>query len=328
MQLALNVLVTGGAGFIGSHLVERLVNERNQVTILDDFSAGMEENLEGLRESKTEIVKGSLTSSEIVRYCVKGADLIYHLGAKTNVDESMEFPLLFHEVNATGTLNVLKAASKYKVPLVHMSTSEVYGSPLYRPMDENHPLNPQSPYAASKVAAEKYCYSFFSSYGTKVAIVRSFNNYGPRQKGNAEFGGLIARNIIRVLSGLRPVIRGGRQKRDYMYVKDTVQALHEIGKRTDTWGETLNIGTGKSFTANRIVAMILATCDSDLKPILEKARAGDVQDLICDSSKFTKKVGWEPEYGLKRGLKETISWYRENMERFESYKFPSFRQKI
>src|ERR1700730_4450260 len=163
-----------------------------------------------------------------------------------------------------------------------MSTSEVYGSPIYVPMDENHPLNPQSPYAASKVAAEKYCYSFYSSFRSRVIIVRSFNNYGPRQKGNAEFGGLIARNVIRVLTGKRPVVRGGSQRRDYMYVKDTVDALYNVGKKTDLWGQTMNFGTGESFAATEIVRMILRICDSDLKPILEKARPGDVVNLQSD----------------------------------------------
>jgi len=215
----MKVLVTGGAGFIGSHLVERLANA-NQVVVLDDFSAGMKENLAHLKNMGIEIVKGSVANSEIVEYCVRDADQIFHLAGKTNVDESLYFPEIFNEVNANGTLNILRSAKQRNIPIVHMSTSEVYGSAQYAPMNEMHPLNPQSPYAASKVAAERYCYSFFTSFKSKVVIIRSFNNYGPRQKGNVEFGGLIASNIIRILRNQAPIIRGnGNQTRDLCLLK-------------------------------------------------------------------------------------------------------------
>jgi UDP-glucose 4-epimerase len=324
----MRILVTGGAGFIGSHLVERLNDLNNEILVLDDLSAGMYENLTVLKGRSVEIVKGSIVSNEIVQYCMKDVDKVFHLAAKTNVDESLLFPELFDDVNSKGTLNIIKAAKERNVPVVSMSTSEAYGTALYVPINEEHPLNPQSPYAASKVAAERYCYSFVSAYDSKIVIIRSFNNYGPRQKGNVLYGGLIASNIIRVLLGYAPVIRGGRQSRDYMFVKDTVDALVIAGFKESCYGKVLNLGTGIGYTATEIVNLILELTESKVRPKIEDARAGDVERLVCDSSRAFAELGWKPKYDLRTGLKETIEWYRHNLRRFEEYTFPSFRQKL
>lgn len=321
-------MVTGGAGFIGSHLAERLVELGQKVIVLEDFSAGSEENLNQLRGKSLEIVRGSVTSQEIVEYCVKGVGMIYHLAAKTNIDESLLFPHLFDHVNSSGTLNVLEAARKRDIPMVHMSTSEVYGSALAVPMDESHPLNPQSPYAASKVAAERYCYSYISSYGMRITVLRSFNNYGPRQKGNVLYGGLIASNIMRALSGLPCVIRGdGKQVRDYLYVKDTAEALVDVLSRS-VYGKFLNVGTGNGYTPEQLVKMIGELVGTHLEPKVEDARPGDVRELICNAAMARRELGWSPKTSMRKGLRETIAWYRDNMTRFTRFIFPSFKQKL
>lgn len=319
----MRALVTGGAGFLGSHLVEALVAQGDEVTILDDFSGGVIENLFG-----DYVIKGSITSPELVASAVKGKDIVYHLAALINVDESISFPELFHDVNATGTMNVLKAAKANRVPLVHMSSSEVYGTALYTPMDENHPMRPGSPYAATKLASEMYVSSFVRSYGIKAVIVRGFNMYGPRQKGNATFGGVIAKNIIRIILGLPPIIRGGTQKRDYTYVEDYAKALVTIGKE-DLWGEVFNLGSGYSTSVNDITSLLLKLCDrEDIKPIMEPQRAGDVLDLVSDFKRAKQHIGWEPQTSFKDGLVKTIKWYRDNQERSKRYLFPSFEEEL
>ncbi|MDA4118721.1 MAG: GDP-mannose 4,6-dehydratase [Thaumarchaeota archaeon] len=324
----MKVLVTGGAGFIGSHLAQRLIDLNHEVVILDDFSAGSEENLTALRGKGLEIVRGSVTSQEVVDYCAEEVEAIFHLAAKTNIDESMLFPRLFDEVNSGGTLNVLEAARRRDIPLVHMSTSEVYGSALSVPMTEDHPLNPQSPYAASKVAAERYCFSYVSAYKSKIAIIRSFNNYGPRQKGNVQYGGLIASNVIRVLSGVPPVIRGrGTQVRDYLYVTDTAEALSR-SLASSCYGQVMNIGTGEGHSAEELVKMILDISGSTLAPVVEPARQGDVEKLVCDSTRAQAAIGWSPEVSIRKGLESTVAWYRSNLERYSKYVFPSFKQNL
>lgn len=320
--------MTGGAGFIGSHLTEKLVELKHDAVILDDFSAGLYSNLAGVRRKKVELVKGTVTSPEIVDYATIGVDLIFHLAAKTNVDESLSFPHLFDEVNSSGTLNVLEAARKRDIPCVFMSTSEVYGSALSVPMNESHPLNPQSPYAASKVAAERYCYSYVCSYGMKISIIRSFNNYGPRQKGNVRYGGLIASNIIRVLSGKAPVVRGGTQVRDYLYVGDTVEALVRCLSRGNHSAEPMNIGTGEGHSAKQIIQDIMELTKIRRQATGKPARSGDVQKLICDATRAKEKLGWVPRVPFRQGLETTIGWYTENLKTFEDYIFPSFKQSL
>jgi nucleoside-diphosphate-sugar epimerase len=315
----LRVLVTGGAGFVGSHLVQALVKEGHRVRVLDDFSGGVIENLYG-----HEVVKGSVVSSEIMNYACKDMDLIYNLAALINVDESLMFPELFHQVNATGTLNLLKAA---QCPVIHLSTSEVYGSAEHSPMDERHSLKPQSPYASSKLAAEMHVTSFEKSYGTKAVIVRAFNQYGPRQKGNVNYGGVIAKNIIRVLSGQPPIVRGGEQRRDYLYVEDTVRALIDVAN-ADVWGEIINLGAGYSLSVNEIIGKILTFTGSDLEPVHEVPRRGDVQDLVCDSSKAERLLGWKPKVTFTNGLWWTIEWFKANQERARRYIFPNFVQEL
>lgn len=315
----MKVLVTGGAGFVGSHLVQALVREGHRVRVLDDFSGGAIENLYG-----HEVVKGSVVSPEIVAYACQGVDLIYNLAALINVDESLVFPELFHQVNATGTLNLLKAA---RCPVVHVSTSEVYGSAESTPMDERHALRPRSPYASSKLAAEMHVTSFQASYGTRAVIVRAFNQYGPRQKGNVNYGGVIAKNIIRVVSGLPPVVRGGEQRRDYLFAADTVRALMALPE-AHAWGEIINLGAGYSLSVNEITRAILEEAGSDLEPVHEAPRAGDVQDLVCDSGKAERLLGWRPEVTFARGLAETVAWFRANAERSRRYIFPNFVQEL
>lgn len=315
------ILITGGAGFIGSHLAEDFVKNGYSVKIIDDFSSGNVNNIRELFNYKNfKIVRGSITNKELVTKATSGVDVIFHLAAQIHVDRSIIEPRHTFEVNTLGTLNILDAALENDIQLVvYASTSEVYGSAKYVPMDEDHPLNPASPYAASKAAADRLCFSYYNTYKLPVVVVRCFNTYGPRQK-DSGYAAAIPKFIRKSLSGLPPVIYGdGKQTRDYMYVKDAVNAYKLVLKSYENvLGKVINFGTGKEITILKLANSILSLCKNNIKPIHVAQRSGEVKRLCADISLAKKELGFAPKYTIESGLKEFLEWYRQG--KYEEWK--------
>lgn len=314
------ILITGGAGFIGSHLAEDLVKKGFSVKIMDDFSTGNVNNIRGLFNYRNfKMIRGSITDKELLAKATSDVDVVFHLAAQIHVDRSIIEPRHTFDVNTLGTLNILDAALENDIELVvYASTSEVYGSAKYVPMDEDHPLNPASPYAATKAAADRLCFSYYNTYKLPVAIVRCFNTYGPRQKGSG-YAAAIPMFIKRALAGLPPVIYGdGKQTRDYMYVKDTVNAYNLILKsHENVLGKAINFGTGTEISILELANTILELCGAKAEPIHAAPRSGEVTRLCADMTLAKKTLGFVPEYTIQKGLEEFVNWYREG--RYEEW---------
>jgi UDP-glucose 4-epimerase len=308
------ILVTGGAGFIGSHLTEDLVQKGYSVKIMDDFSTGNVNNIRGLFNYRNfKMIRGSITDRELLAKATLDVDVVFHLAAQIHVDRSIIEPRHTFDVNTLGTLNILDAALENNIELVvYASTSEVYGSAKYVPMDEDHPLNPASPYAATKAAADRLCFSYYNTYKLPVVIVRCFNTYGPRQKGSG-YAAAIPIFIKRALAGLPPVIYGdGKQTRDYMYVKDTVNAYNLVlNSQNSILGKAINFGTGKEISILELANTILELCGAKATPIHAAPRAGEVKRLCADMTLAGKTLNFVPQYTIRKGLQEFVKWYRE-----------------
>ena len=301
------VVVTGGAGFIGSHLTEALVERDYQVTVLDDLSSGKLANIKA-SQSEIKFEKGSVTDFQLLKRLFQGIDYVFHLAAIPSVPRSIENPLASHEVNVSGTLNVLLAASQNKVKkVVYASSSAVYGDTPTLPKSENMAPRPLSPYAVGKLAAENYCQVFSQIYQVPTASLRYFNVYGPRQDPNSQYATAIPRFISKILAGEPPVIFGdGEQTRDFTFVKDVVEASL-LAARSDMSG-VFNISRGESITVNRLAELIMKLTGKKLKLIHQEERKGDIKHSIADISK-AKAFGYEPKYDLETGLAETLRWF-------------------
>jgi UDP-glucose 4-epimerase len=314
------ILITGGAGFIGSHLAQDLVNDGFPVRILDDFSTGNVNNILGLFNHKNfKMIRGSITDRELVAKATADVDVVFHLAAQIHVDRSIIEPRRTFDVNTIGTLNILDSALENNIELVvYASTSEVYGSAKYVPMDEDHPLNPASPYAATKAAADRLCFSYYNTYKLPVVVVRCFNTYGPRQK-DSGYAAVIPKFIRRALAGLPPIIYGdGKQTRDYMYVKDTVKAYKLVLSSPEKlMGKAVNFGTGKEISILELANTICELCGRESTPVHVAQRAGEVKRLCADVSLAEKTLGFKSEYSIKNGLQEFSNWYREG--RYEEW---------
>lgn len=307
------ILITGGAGFIGSHLAEDLVKSGYSVKILDDFSTGNVNNILGLFNYKNfKMIRGSITNKELLAKATSDVDVIFHLAAQIHVDRSIIEPRHTFDVNTLGTLNILDNALENGTELVvYASTSEVYGTAKYAPMDEDHPLNPASPYAATKAAADRLCFSYYNTYQLPVVIVRCFNTYGPRQK-DTGYAAAIPKFIKRVLSGLPPVIYGdGKQTRDYMYIKDTVNSYKLVMEAYEKiLGKAINFGTGKEIAILDLVNTLLDLSGNKTTPIHAAPRAGEVKRLCADTTLAKDTLGFTPQYTIRKGLEEFMNWYK------------------
>jgi UDP-glucose 4-epimerase len=298
----LKVLVTGGAGFIGSRLVRRLVEVGCVVRVLDDLSSGSMVNLSGL-DGSVEFIRRDVRSREVVYGAVKGVDAVVHLAGKTSVEESIGRPLEYNEVNVAGTLNVLDACVKEGVGrFIFSSSASVYGEPSELPLKEDSPVRPLSPYAASKLSAEHYVNVYHRVYGLNTVIFRIFNVYGCGQPLN-DYSGVIAKFLGRIKSGKPPIIYGdGCQTRDFIYVDDVVDAF-TMALNGDASGETFNIASGKPTTINELAdTMIRLSGKSGLKPIHVEARRGDIRHSYADISKAVEKLKFKPKTTLEEGL--------------------------
>ncbi|MBM5805523.1 MAG: SDR family NAD(P)-dependent oxidoreductase [Candidatus Verstraetearchaeota archaeon] len=301
----MRILVTGGAGFIGSHLAEALVGRGHDVVVLDDLSTGKKENLaEALRQ--IEFVEGDIREDGVVKKALRDIEAVAHLAALISVNESMKKPLLYHDVNSMGTLRLLQHSLKSGVKrFVLTSSCAVYGDPAKVPTSETDPVGPLSVYAASKLSAEEYCRTYDGTGGMSVAVLRLFNVYGPRQT-FSQYSGVIMQFAERVRNGKPPVIYGdGRQTRDFIFVRDVGRFI-TAAIETEASG-TFNVGTGRSVTIRRLAAVVLNVMGrEDLKPIFAPPRPGDIMYSEADMSRAVKELGIKPEVALKEGLRETI----------------------
>jgi len=297
-------------GFMGSNFVHHLVAKGEEVTVLDSLTyAGRRENIKGIEE-KVELVIGDLRDPEAVERAVEDCDFICHFGAETHIDRSIREPRPFLEANVMGTFNLLEAARRRGVErFVMISSSEIYGTALRVPMDEDHPLRPQSPYAATKLAAERMCFAWHETYGMPTVIVRAFNNYGPRQFPEK----LIPFFTLRALHDLPlPVYGDGRYSRDYLYVGDFCAGV-DRARSAEADGEALNLATGRDLMVVDIARMILERLGKPLSLITHVSdRPGHVRRLIGGYERARRLLGWEPTVAFEEGLPRTVKWYQEN----------------
>jgi len=307
-----SVLITGGAGFIGSHLAERLVALGAKVRLLDDFTTGRKQNLSAFAH-KVELLQGSLTDMATVRRAVAGMDVVFHQGALPSVARSVEDPLTTHQVNATGTLLLLLAAREAKVKrVVFASSSSVYGDTPTLPKREDMPPNPQSPYALSKLIGEQFCRLFWQLYGLETVSLRYFNIFGPRQDPTSQYAAVIPRFITALLRGERPTIYGdGEQTRDFTFVDNCVQANLLAATAEGVAGKVFNAGAGKQTSVNDLFPPIRPLIGATgIEPLYAPPRLGDVRHSLADITKARERLGYEPSVPLEEGLERTIAWFR------------------
>jgi len=303
-------IVTGGAGFIGSHLAAELLKRGYKVIILDDLSTGKRGNIEPiLAQGNIQFTEGSITDLSLLNKLFQNIDFIFHLAAIPSVPRSVENPLTSHNVNLTGTLNVLLAAKDNKVKkVIYASSSAVYGDTPTLPKREDMPPDPKSPYAVTKLAAEYYCQTFYEVFGLPTICLRYFNVYGLGQDPGSQYAAVIPNFIARFLENKPPIIFGdGEQTRDFTFVKDAIEA-NILAAEKDTTG-VFNIGTGKKVSINELARLITEITGRDVRPIYREPRPGDIKHSLADISK-AKQFGYNPKYNLEEGLRETIGSFK------------------
>ncbi|MCX7682546.1 MAG: SDR family NAD(P)-dependent oxidoreductase [Anaerolineae bacterium] len=313
------VLVTGAGGFIGSHLAERLVELGARVRALVHYNAlGTWGWLDSSPvRDELEVVAGDICDRDRVRQAVSGVEIVFHLAALIAIPYSYHAPLSYVRTNVEGTLNVLQAAREEEVErVVHTSTSEVYGTARYVPIDEAHPLQGQSPYAASKIGADKLAEAFYLSFGLPVVTLRPFNTYGPRQSARA----VIPTIIMQALTGQEIRLGNLSPTRDLNFVLDTVEGFVCAAASPGAVGKTINIGTGREIAIGELARLILGLLGKELPIVCEEARVrpegSEVERLCADNRLARELLGWQPRYALEEGLRRTIAWMEVHFERF------------
>lgn len=313
------ILVTGAGGFVGSHLTEHVVRGGNRVTCFARYNsrndAGMIEALPSSIRKEVEIIAGDLRDSDAVRGAVKGKDVIFHLASLIAIPYSYVHPREVIETNAMGALNVFMAARENNVEkIVHTSTSEVYGTARYVPIDEKHPLQGQSPYSASKIGADKIAESFYCSFNLPIATIRPFNTYGPRQSARS----VVPTIITQALSGNTIYLGSIMPRRDYTYVKDLVEAFVKMAEKDEAVGKAINIGSNFDISIKELVSMISRILGKKLFIKTDKDRIrpekSEVMRLRADNALAKKILGWNPATKLEDGLRYTIDWVSKNSD--------------
>lgn len=316
-----NYLVTGGAGFIGSHITEALLKEGHQVRILDNFSTGPRENIaaiETIAPLNLEIIEGDIRDRKACEKAVAGMDFVFHEAAQISVPESVLDPETTQEVNIGGTLNLLSACKKAGIKrFVLASSTAVYGdSPIekdaLKPKKEHLLPNPLSPYALSKLVGEYYCRLFSDIYQMPAVALRYFNVFGPRQDPNSEYAAVIPKFIERLLQDTPPVIYGdGKQSRDFVFVGDVVQANLKAARQSGIEGEVFNVASGRSYTLLQLLGSLKKIIQAEPRPVFAPARAGDIRYSKADIQKARELLGFQPEVGLRQGLKATVDFMKK-----------------
>lgn len=311
----MRILITGGAGFLGSHLSEKYVNEGHKVFVVDNLLNGNLNNIRTLIHRKNfKFIHDDVRNQELYGKLPTDLDAIIHLAAQIHVDKSIVNPEETFSINVGGTMKILEFARMHDISkTLFASTSEIYGSAKYVPMNEDHPLAAEHPYGVSKIAADRLCYTYNETYNLGVDIVRCFNFFGPRQK-DSGYGGVIAIFINRVLQNKPPIIYGdGKQTRDYMYIADVLEAYDKTLKSTENPGKAgINFGSGTEYSVNEIAELILkyASSDKNLKPMYVDARPTEVQRLYADISKAKRVLNFQPTIEFEKGVKLLIEWYK------------------
>jgi nucleoside-diphosphate-sugar epimerase len=305
-------LVTGGAGFIGSHIAGELVRKGHAVRVIDNFSTGKRENISSFLD-EIELVEADIREFKACRKVVEGMDFVLHQAALTSVPFSIEDPLLTNEVNITGTLNLLLASRNANVQrLIFASSAAVYGDDSRLPKTENMEGLPISPYALSKRVGEMYCRLFSQLYGLSTVCLRYFNIFGPRQDPFSQYASVIPNFIGKMLKEEKPSVFGdGEQSRDFLYVSNVVEANILASRISEVSGEVFNIAGGEKTTVNSLVKELNEVLGKQIKPAYEDPRSGDIKHSYADISKARKMLKYEPTVSFSEGLRETVRWYRE-----------------
>ena len=307
----MKILVTGGAGFIGSHLVESLVRDGHRVRVLDDLSTGKRANLAAVRKD-VEVVKGNCADESTVRRAVRGMEAVFHEAALPSVARSVKDPALSHLTNATATLNVLLAARDAGVRrVIYAGSSSVYGNSPELPKRETMRPQPLSPYAVAKLTGEEYCRIFFELYGLETLTLRCFNVFGPRQDPGSPYSGVISLFATAFLDGRTPVIYGnGRQSRDFTYVENVVQGNRLALATREARGQAVNVATGRRVTLLDLLRAVARATGRPARAEHRERRPGDVRDSLADIRLARRLLGYRPVVGFEEGLERTVEWYR------------------
>ena len=317
------VLVTGAGGFIGSHLVETLVKCGARPTALVHYNSrgewGWIETYPDSLKKKVRVIAGDIRDPDSVRKAVQGQKIVFHLASLISIPFSYDAPENYLFTNVRGAMNVLRACMDEKVEkIVHTSTSEVYGTAQYVPIDEGHPLQGQSPYSASKIGADKVVESYFYSYGVPATILRPFNTFGPRQSARA----IIPTIISQALSGKDVVVGATDPIRDFLFVEDTVNGFLLAAASEKSIGETIHIGTGTGVTIKKLISITQKLMGKEFHVVTHKERIrpgkSEVMRLVCDNRKARALLKWEPTRNLEEGLRETIDWIAKHLSLYKS----------
>ncbi|KOA21123.1 GDP-6-deoxy-D-mannose reductase [Clostridium homopropionicum DSM 5847] len=319
------VLITGAEGFIGSHLTERLVELGADVTALVQYNSfnnwGWIDTFEEETKNSIKVITGDIREYDNVKRMIKGQEVIMHLAALIAIPYSYLSPMAYVRTNVEGTTNVLESCREEAniERIVHTSTSETYGTALYVPIDEKHPMQGQSPYSASKIGADKIAESFYRSFNLPITTLRPFNTYGPRQSARA----VIPTIISQILAGKREIKLGSlTPTRDFNYVKDTAEAFVKVAESDKTIGEVVNAGSNYEISIGDTVKKIINIIGEDVKILCDEERIrpenSEVNRLWADNTKIKTLTDWSPKYTLDEGLAETIKWIKSNMEKFKT----------
>ncbi len=308
-------LVTGGAGFIGSHLVRRLLDLGHEVRVLDNFSTGHRKNLAEV-ESHIELIEGDICDTALAERTARGAEAVFHLAARASVPRSVEFPREANEANVTGTLNMLLAARDAGARrFVYSASSSAYGDTPTLPKVESMAPMPLSPYAVSKLAGEHYCSCFTQVYGLETVSLRYFNVFGPRQDPNSPYAAVIPAFASRMVRGERPIVFGdGEQSRDFCYIENVLNANVLALEADKLGGEVVNIACGERITLNRIIELINRHLGTNIAPEHQDPRPGDVRHSLAAIDAAKRVIGYEPAIMFTEGLQRSMEWYRQNAE--------------
>jgi UDP-glucose 4-epimerase len=312
--MAKTCVITGGAGFIGSHIAERLLNDGHHVRILDNFITGKRANIAHLNGA-VQVIEGSITDRAMLDRALAGADYVFHQAALPSVPRSVDDPLTTHEFNITGTLHLLLAARDSGVKrVIYAASSSAYGDLEGEFKTEDLPPHPLSPYGVSKLAGEYYCQAFTQTYGLETVCLRYFNVFGPRQDETSHYSAVIPRFIVAMLKGEQPIIYGdGEQSRDFTYIENVVHGNLLAAEAPDAAGEVMNLATGGRVSLLELVDKLNAILDTNFAPNFQRPRTGDIKHSRAGVEKARDLLDFAPVVDFDTGLRRTVAWYRERM---------------